>query len=211
VLSGHKTVRQLWFRVAFALALLCAWAVRAEAGSPVDLGLDLHGNPVRGLAGPGVRVVVLIFAASDCPISNRYVPEVARLNREFSGKGVRFWWVYPNPDDTALVVAKHNRDFSIPSTVSAADVSTVLDRRQSLVAFAHATVTPEAAVFAVEGTGLREVYHGRIDDRYVSLGQERPQAGRHDLEDTISATLAGKPAPQPGGPAVGCSIVFLQK
>jgi len=179
--------------------------------APDQFGTDLAGNPIKDLAGPGVRVVVLIFAASDCPISNRYVPEIARLNKEFSPQGVRFWWVFPNPDDTAPVVAKHNREFSIPSKVSTADLSTVLDRRQSLVAWAHATVTPEAAVFLVEGTGLREVYHGRIDDRYVSLGQERPQAGRHDLEETISATLAGKPAPQPGGPAVGCSIVFLQK
>ncbi|MGA2216878.1 MAG: redoxin family protein [Terracidiphilus sp.] len=211
MLSGSKTVLQTWFRIAFALALLCAWALQAGAGSPVDFGLDLHGNPVRQLAGPGTRVVVLIFAASDCPISNRYVPEVARLNREFSGKGVRFWWVFPNPDDTAKVVAQHNRDFSIPSTLSTTDVSTVLDRRQSLVAWAHAGVAPEAAVFVVEGAEMREVYHGRIDDRYIDLGQERPQAGHHDLEMAISATLAGKPAPQPGGPTVGCSIVFLQK
>jgi hypothetical protein len=139
------------------------------------------------------------------------VPEVARLSREFSEKGVRFWWVYPNPDDTAQVVAKHNRDFSIPSTVGTADVSTVLDRRQSLVAWAHATVTPEAAVFMVEGAEMREVYHGRIDDRYIDLGQERPEAQHHDLREAIGATLAGKPVPQPGGPTVGCSIVFLQK
>jgi len=52
-------------------------------------GLDLHGAPVQELAGPGIRLVVLVFAASDCPISNRYVPEIARLNREFIKQGVR--------------------------------------------------------------------------------------------------------------------------
>jgi len=31
------------------------------------------------------------------------------------------------------------------------------------------------------------------------------------LEAAIVAALAGKPVPQPGGPPVGCSIVFLQK
>ena len=172
--------------------------------APLDFGTDLHGQPVRELAGSGARVVVLLFAASDCPISNRYVPEVARLTREFSRQGARFWWVFPNPADTAAVVAAHDREYSIGDDA-------ILDPRQSLVALAHATVTPEAAVFTVDGKGLHEVYDGRVDDRYINLGQERPQAQRHDLEAAIAAALGGKQVPQPGGPPVGCSIVFLQK
>jgi hypothetical protein len=197
-------VRQSWFRIAFALALICARAVQAQAGSPADLGLDLQGNPVRQLAGPGVRVAVLIFAASDCPISNRYIPEIARLSSKFSTQGVRFWWVFPNASDTASVIKQHNRDFAIREDA-------LVDVFQSLVKRASVTTTPEAAIFIVEGKGLREVYHGRIDDRYISLGQERPQTQHHDLEQAIAAALAGKPVPQPGGAAVGCSIVFLGK
>jgi len=147
--------------------------------------------------------VVLVFAATDCPISNRYVPEIARLNREFGQKGVRIWWVFPNPEDNASAVAQHNRAFSITEPV-------VLDAHQDLVHLAHATITPEAAVFTPQGGGLREVYRGRIDDRYLSIGQERPQPQKHDLEAAISAALAGKSIPRPGGPPVGCSIVFLQ-
>jgi hypothetical protein len=191
------------FRCIGTIALVLALAQpRANATEPY--GLDLHGNPIRQLAGPGVRVVVLFFAASDCPISNRYVPEIARLNREFSAKGAHIWWVYPNPEDTAQVVEQHVRDFSIHENA-------LLDTRQALVAMAHATTTPESAVFVVEGSGLREVYHGRIDDRYLSLGQERPQPEHHELEAAIEAALTGKPVPQPDGPPVGCSIIFLQK
>ncbi len=187
----------------FAATTLLLFAT-VPVGAVEQFGFDLHGQPVRQLAGPGTRVVVLLFAASDCPISNRYIPEIARLRRQFSGHGVRFLWVYPNPEDTAAVVTVHNRDFSI-------EENALLDRRQTLVGWAHATITPEAAVFVVKGSGLREVYQGRIDDRYISLGQERPQAEHHDLEDALAAALAGKPVPQPGGPPVGCSIVFLQK
>jgi hypothetical protein len=181
----------------FALALM-----RLNAAE--SFGVDLHGQPVRQLAGPGVHVVVLVFAASDCPISNRYVPEIARLNHEFAAQGVRFRWVFPNAGDTAAVVAKHDADFGIHERA-------LLDPRQSLVAMAHATTTPEAAVFLVEGKELREVYHGRIDDRSIALGQERPQPQHRELESAIAAALAGKPVPQPGGPPVGCSIIFLQK
>ncbi|MGB6687420.1 MAG: hypothetical protein WBE76_06220 [Terracidiphilus sp.] len=191
------------FRIAFAFFLVPACIVRALAGAPPDFGFGLNGSPIRDLAGPGVRVVILIFAASDCPISNRYVPDIARLSKEFS-PNARIWWVFPNPGDTATVVAQHNRDFAIHE-------DTALDPRQELVERAHASTTPEAAVFVVHGTDLDEVYRGRIDDRYISLGQERPQPQHHDLEAAIRAALAGKPAPQPGGPPVGCSIVFLQK
>lgn len=190
--------------VLILLALLPA-TLRAAAK---DYGVDLHGHRVRRLAAPGTRVVVVIFAATDCPISNRYVPEISRLAGEFSSQNVRFWWVFPNPDDTAGRVVKHNRDYALADN---AETGTLLDRRQALVQLSHATTTPEAAVFAVEGTALREVYHGRIDDHYISLGQQRLQAQQHDLETAISAALAGKVVPAPGGPPVGCSIVYLQK
>jgi thiol-disulfide isomerase/thioredoxin len=174
------------------------------AAPPTDLGTDLHGQPIRQLAKPGTRVLVLFFAASDCPISNRYVPEMNRLAQEFAAKSVQIAWVYPNPDETAALVAQHEHDYSISAEA-------ILDPRQSLVTMAQATVTPEAAVFAVHGAQLHELYHGRVDDRYLDLGRERPEARHHDLEMAITAALGGKPVPEPGGPPVGCSIVFLQK
>ncbi len=146
-----------------------------------------------------------MFAASDCPICNRYVPEIARLDHEYSSRGVRIWWVFPNPEDTASIVARHNREFSIKER-------TVLDSQQALVHLAHITVTPEAAIFRVDGAALHQIYGGRVDDRYMAIGSERPQPDHHDLELALDAALmAEKPIPQPTGPPVGCSVVFLQK
>ena len=59
------------------------------------LAVDLGGRPITQLAPPGTRAVVLFFAASDCPISNRYVPEIQRLTKQFEPLGVRVWFVYP--------------------------------------------------------------------------------------------------------------------
>lgn len=188
-------------RILAFLSMLFAVCPRMSAASAY--GLDLHDQPVYQLAGPSDRVVVLIFAASDCPISNRYVPEIARLNREFAARGARIWWVFPDPEDTTPIVAQHVHDFDLGEP-------TLRDTQQTLVRMAHVSVTPEAAVFAVDGSALREVYRGRIDDRYLSIGNERPQPQRHDLENAITAALAGKPVPVPGGPPVGCAIVPLQ-
>lgn len=195
--------RRDFFRRFCSIALVIAFG-HAYALAQTDNGADLHGRSIRDLAGPGTRVVVLFFAATDCPISNRYVPEIKRLTQKYGPKGVRFWWVYPNASDTAQVVADHNREYSITG-------DTILDSRQSLVQRAHATTTPEAAAFLVESNDLREIYHGRIDDRYLDIGQERPQPQHFDLESAIFAALAGEAVQQPRGPAVGCSIVFLQK
>jgi hypothetical protein len=164
--------------------LIRAWLLALTA-----LAVDLGGRPITQLAPPGTRALVLFFAASDCPISNRYVPEIQRLTKQFEPLGVRIWFVYPNPSDDAKTVRAHDAEFAI-------DANTALD--------------PEAAVFVPQDGQLREVYRGRIDDRYINLGTERPQATRHDLEEAIRAVLAGKLVPQPGGPPTGCSIVTLQ-
>ena len=65
-------------------------------------------------------------------------------------------------------------------------------------------MTPEAAVF--DGVG-RLAYHGRIDDRYVDFGVDRPAPTTHDLADAVTAVLAGAPVSRAAVPAVGCTIV----
>ncbi|HMG85274.1 MAG TPA: redoxin domain-containing protein [Terracidiphilus sp.] len=181
------------------LALSCGLAHSAE-----PYGVDLQGKPVQKLAGPDTKFVVLMFAASDCPICNRYAPEIARLDHEFASRGVRVWWVFPNPEDTASIVARHNQEFAIKER-------TVLDSRQTLVHLAHITVTPEAAIFRVDGQGMHQIYRGRVDNRYMAIGNERPLPDHHDLELALAAAVANEPVPKSTGPAVGCSVVFLQK
>ena len=173
--------------------------IAVAGGSGAALRLD---SAVTDAA--GARVVVMFFAAADCPISNRYVPTIEQLDHSYASKGVRVWWVYPNPSDDAKTIAQHRKDFSITGAVYPG-------APESAVELAHATITPEAAVFTVADGRMHEVYRGRIDDRYLALGAERPQATRHDLEDAIEAALSGKPAPLPGGPPVGCAIVPPQR
>lgn len=166
------------------------------------VAFDLAGRSVHDLAGSGAHAVVLVFAATDCPISNRYIPTIEHLRAQWQSKGVRFWWVFPNPEDTASAVRKHDHEFSIATPV-------LLDTDQNLVHLAHAGVTPEAAVFSVADGQLHEVYHGRIDNRYRAFGVERPQPTTHELADAIEAALSGHAAPKPEAEPVGCAIVPL--
>jgi hypothetical protein len=165
----------------------------------VPSGFDLDGRPVK-LLSSGAAAVVLFFTATDCPISRRYEPEMLRLEAEFAAAHVEFWWVYPNPGDSAAVIRRHRE-----SATGSAHV--LRDPDQSLTRWAGATITPEAVVFVPERGTLRKVYLGRIDDRYLSFGRERPQAMHRELESAIAALLAKMPVIPPGGPPVGCYIV----
>jgi len=165
--------------------------------------VDDRARALSMIAPADTSAVVLLFLATDCPISNRYQPEIARLDAEFHGKHVKFWNVYPNPGETAAGVEAHQKEFH--QTVPA-----LLDPKHLLVAFAGAGVTPEAAVFVPSPGGLHEVFRGRIDDRYASLGRQRPQASHHELADAINEILAGVPVRFAGGKAVGCAIMPLE-
>ena len=158
----------------------------------------LTGAPVDALQAPaGTKAIVFLFTSTDCPISNRYAPEVQRVVSEFASRGVVFRLVYPNPADEAAAIHEHMTAFSYAGAMEA-----LRDPAHTLVKFTRAVVTPEAAVVA----GGRVVYRGRIDDRYVDLGLERPAPTQHDLADALAAVLAGKRVPHATTQAVGCYI-----
>jgi hypothetical protein len=146
------------------------------------------------------RARVFLFVRTDCPITNRYAPELQRLAQEFSSRGAGFWLVYPDPATTPQAIEQHRAQYNFPGTV-------LRDPRHSLVKLAHATTAPEAAVFDAAG---RLQYHGRIDDRWVNPGTARPAARTHDLEDAIAAVLAGRRPAQPATQAVGCSLADVE-
>ena len=105
---------------------------------------SLTGAPVDALQAPaGTKAIVFLFTSTDCPISNRYAPEVRRIADRFAAKGVVFRLVYPNPDETAAQITEHMSAFALRRRDEA-----LRDPAHALVKAAGATVTPEAAVDA---------------------------------------------------------------
>jgi hypothetical protein len=144
-------------------------------------------------------ITVLIFVRSDCPISNRYAPEIQRLSREFSGR-VEFQLVYPDRSETPKTIEKHRAEYGYT-------IAYRRDPDHTLVKRAKARVTPEAAVFSSHGELL---YHGRIDDRYIDFGKSRTEPTTHDLEDALQSVLAGRPVKTPTTRAIGCFLADVK-
>jgi len=153
------------------------------------------------LAAESSKAIVFLFTSVDCPISNRYAPVVQRLYQTFAAQGVTFWLVYPNPAESPAAIRNHLKTFNYP-------VHALRDPAHDLVKLTHVVVTPEVALF---DRTQALVYHGRIDDRYVSLGVERPAPTRQDLADALTAMLAGARIREATTQAVGCYIAdFVQ-
>ena len=144
--------------------------------------------------GAAERPLVLIFTRTDCPIANRYAPELRRLFNAYSGK-VDFQLVYVEPGVTGQKIEAHRGEYALP-------IPAVRDKDRKYVRMAAPTVTPEVAVF-LRG---RLVYRGRIDDRFVGFGVLRREPFHHDLEDTLASIAAGKNPPLRVTKAIGCAI-----
>lgn len=187
-------------KLLFFTALLLATAGTAAAG-PVRV-VDLAGKPVDPLVLPPGRVAtVLVFTTTDCPISNRYAPEIQSLAAQFAKQGVAFTLVYPVSTDTAAVVREHVTKFGYALPV-------VRDTAQELVKHTGVQVTPEVAVV---GAGGAVLYRGRIDDRYVDFGKQRPHPTDRTLERALEAIVQGKPVAVRETQAVGCFLSDLVK
>lgn len=177
-----------------AAAALCE-ASAASAREPVLHVLDLDGRQVAPFEVSGQKPVVFIFAAPDCPISNRYVPELDRLHREFRDSAA-FWIVYPDRRFPLDALRRHAQEFG-------SSVPALYDAERLLVRLAAVTLTPEVAVF---DRSRRLVYRGRIDNRVVDFGTIRAEPTVRDLQDALVALRTNVALSLRTTQAIGCYI-----
>lgn len=146
-----------------------------------------------------LALTVYIFTTTDCPISNRYAPEIQRLAATF-GAQANFVLVYPVPSDSEQSIREHKKKFAFT-------LPSVRDTDLKLVKQVGATVTPEVAV--MKGSEL--LYRGRIDDRYIEFGKDRVKPTTRDLEAALTAAIAGRPIAVKQTQAIGCFLPELVK
>jgi thiol-disulfide isomerase/thioredoxin len=174
-----------------------AGAAEVKIGTAVD---KLSFKDIRYLTRtlddlPKSKVYVLAFTTTSCPLVQRYLPVLNRLEKEYRGKGVQFVAVNVGADDTIRAMAAQAVEHE-------AEYPFVKDQGTACAAALGVKRTPEVAVL----DGSRKLrYRGRIDDQY-RLGGARPKASRHDLKEAIDAILAGKPVAVSETPVDGCLI-----
>jgi hypothetical protein len=180
----------------FIVAVAVSGAL-AHAGDPnVRQVRDVDGI-ARDLFQPAGKASVLLFVASDCPVSNGYAPEIQRMCEAGRNRGVACTLVYEDMSIDAATVRAHRDQYRYK------DIPAVIDRDRAIAERAKARVTPEAVVV---GAGGVVKYRGRIDNQYIALGKSRQVVTIHDLRDAIDAVASGRAVAHTDTEAFGCFI-----
>lgn len=144
----------------------------------------------------GSKAAVFLFIAAECPISNRYAPEVNSIVAGYSRQNIAFYAVHSEPDLPRETAAKHASEFGFQFPV-------LLDPAQVLATRFGVRMTPTVLVTSPSGEVL---YRGRIDNRYLDFGKFRNAGITPDLRNALDSVLKGRPVELPLTKTVGCAI-----
>jgi peroxiredoxin len=142
--------------------------------------------------------LLVMFICNHCPYVKHVADEIARIGREYQGRGVAVVAISANdvvqqpgdsPEDMARFAAE--RGFSFPY---------LYDQSQSVARAYRAACTPDFFLFDAD---RRLVYRGQLDGARPS--NDVPIDGR-DLRSALEALLAGAPIADTQLPSLGCNI-----
>ena len=139
----------------------------------------------------GKNGTVLIFIATQCPVSNGYNERMEKLAQDFKARGINVVGINANSTESAADVKDHAAKNNLTFTI-------LKDNGNKVADMLGASRTPEAYFLDASNKLL---YHGRIDN-----SRDITQVNSSELRDALEATLAGKPVPKATANAFGCSI-----
>lgn len=137
------------------------------------------------------KFVVVMFIATQCPVSNAYNERMAKLYEDYASRDVAFFGINSNKQESVEEIADHSKKhgFEFP----------VLKDWNNIVADEYGTsVTPE--IYVIDSKGILR-YHGRIDD-----DRSGKEIKSQDLRNALDGLLNGNEAPKKVTRAFGCTI-----
>jgi len=146
----------------------------------------------------GNAALLIMFICRHCPYVQHVEGELARIGRDYRGRGLGILAVSSNdasryPDDAPprLKEMADRLGFTFPFC---------FDETQETAKAYRAACTPDFYLFDHE---RRLVYRGQLDDSRPANGR---QVDGRDLRAAVEAVLAKKPVSGFQRPSIGCSI-----
>jgi peroxiredoxin len=139
----------------------------------------------------GKNGTVVIFVATQCPVSNAYNERMEKLAQDYKARGIAVVGINSNITESADAVKTHAGENKLTFPILKDAGNKIADRF-------GATKTPEA--YFLDGSN-KLVYHGRIDNSRDAAG-----VNATELRDAMEAILAGKPVAKTTAMAFGCTI-----
>lgn len=192
-----KSIR--WFAVMCGIALLAPTGSCADPSPKLEPGgkaptftlSDINGAEHSLKDFLGSKYVVIMFIATQCPVSNAYNERMEQLEKDYTSKGVTFVGINSNKQESMEEVREHAKAHGFTFTVLKDPGNKVADAYD-------AQITPE--IFLLDSQGILR-YHGRIDD-----SRDVQDVTSRDLRTALDALLARKDVPRTETKAFGCTI-----
>jgi len=172
------------------------------ASAPDAARIDLHGRRVIDLEGDlhtlggrdAARPLAVVVLGTECPISNRALPELDALATEAAELGVDLFGVVAERFTTTAEARAHVAEYEVGFPV-------LFDASGILARALEPTRVPEAYLIGPDG---RVLYRGAVDDEWVAPGRRRTHSRRDYLAEAVRAVAAGEAVATPRTEPVGC-------
>ncbi|MDQ7818136.1 MAG: thioredoxin family protein [Melioribacteraceae bacterium] len=137
------------------------------------------------------KAIVVIFVATQCPISNDYNSRMAEVYADFKEKGIAFVGINSNKQESVEEIKNHAKDNNLSFPILKDEKNVIADKFS-------ASVTPEVYVL---NSNFEVLYHGRIDD-----SRKVTEVKTKDLRKALDEILGGKTVSNTKTKAFGCTI-----
>jgi peroxiredoxin len=137
------------------------------------------------------KAIVIIFIATECPISNAYNSRMEKIFRDYDKKGIAFLGINSNKEEFIDRIKEHAEENDLTFTILKDEKNIIADKFE-------ASFTPEAYVL---NSNFEILYHGRIDN-----SRKESEVVSKDLENALDEILTGKEVSKKETKAFGCTI-----
>jgi peroxiredoxin/mono/diheme cytochrome c family protein len=148
------------------------------------------------------KAVVLVMQGNGCPIVRNLSTDLKALHAEFDAKGVEFFMINSNLQDTREAIAKEVAEYGFPMPV--------LKDSEQLVGESLGVERTAEVLVLDPAQGFKVVYHGPVNDR-LTYERQRNEANNNYVADALNAVIGGKPVKVASAQASGCLINFPER
>jgi peroxiredoxin len=137
------------------------------------------------------KAIVIIFIATECPVSNDYNSRMEKIYNDYKEKGIAFLGINSNKAESIERIKEHAEDKGLTFAILKDEKNIIADQFS-------ASFTPEVYVL---NSDFNIMYHGRVDN-----ARDESEVVTKDLENALNEILAGKEVSKKETKAFGCSI-----
>jgi len=137
------------------------------------------------------KAIVIMFIATECPVSNAYNTRMEKLYETYKDKEVAFLGINSNKQESVEDIKNHAKEHSFRFPI-------LKDKNNIIADKFEASVTPEIYVL---NSNFEVMYHGRIDN-----SRNESEVSSKDLDNALNEILNGKKVTNQRTKAFGCTI-----